>query len=83
MNAPSPCARCGRPWVPLEDLTASAACQAVLADRVKLGLETMRLAIPQRVANAVRELSTTTAQLAESLACHAGLCTRREAVDQP
>ncbi len=78
MTTPATCPRCGRELVPLEQIAASAGCVAVLADRVKDGLASIRLAIPQRVSNAVRELSTAAPRLSEALACHAGTCSARQ-----
>ncbi len=69
------CPRCGRELVPLEQLADLAGCAAVLAHRVRDGLASMRLVIPQKVSNAVRELATATApRLAQGLACAAGAC---------
>lgn len=69
------CPRCGREVFTLAELADLAGCAAVLADRVRDGLASMRLVIPQKVANAVRELATTTApRLVTGLACVAGTC---------
>ncbi len=78
MTAPT-CPRCGRDLVPLEQLAASAGCVAVLADRVRDGLQHIGRTIPQRVPNAVHELATAAPRLAEALECAAGICMPRSA----
>jgi hypothetical protein len=59
----TPCARCGRPLVPLLDL-------AVAAQRAEDAHRTMRLAVPTALVAGVR-------LLARSLPCHAGTCLER------
>jgi hypothetical protein len=70
-----PCPRCGRTVMSPAELWEMAGCAFTLADRVRDGLASMRLCIPQKVANAVRELATSTApRLHQGLACLAGTC---------
>ena len=68
------CPRCGRPLQPLSLLARQALRLAGAAGRLDRAFERMRLAIPQDLVAAKRELVTGSLMLAAGLACHAGTC---------
>ncbi len=73
------CRRCGAELVPLEELAELAQVVAGDVARARRGLEGMRLALPQVLVDAVRNLDRDAPQLAAALACHAGRCAPRAA----